>query len=224
MKKLIPLALATLCPATAMAIPDVSLSLNVIGLVKKDGVTPLPINSLLVLMADVDNDGFGDLTQGNLLSDPDDRIILTFGTNDGNPIPNVQPAVPGSYFNNPPIVFNESGLEGKNFQLVWYDKLFDPSNPLANPGFGVDFGVFRSNGLVGSSDSDWVIDAGETGSIILALPDFRPDGLNDPLSNLTAANLTASQSTIIIPEPATAALLFFASAGLMSARLRRSTR
>lgn len=218
MKKLIPLALATLCPATAMAIPDVSVSLNVIGLVKKDGVTPLPMNSLLVLMADVDGDGFGDLTQGKLLSDPDDRIILTFGTNDGNPIPNVQPAVPGSYLNNPPIVFNESGLEGKNFQLVWYDKLFNPSNPLANPGFGVDFGVFRHNGFVGSSDLDWVIDTGETGSIFLFLP------VNDPLSNLTVADLTASQSTITIPEPATTALLFFASAGLLSARFRRSTR
>jgi|GEM_PF-1187990 len=214
MKRLLPAAILAMAPVAALAVPDVSIELNVARMFRADGVTPLPTNSLMTLLADVDGDGFGDLTSGKLLPDLDDRIIATFGSNGGNPIPLVDPGTPGAHTNDI-IVFDETGLVTKPILLVWYDTPFDPAKPFANVGGGIAFGTYRTDEIINGSNFAWVVPGpGSAGSLNVLLPEFFPGSL------LSAADLTASQSTV--PEPATLAMLVVAATCLLPNRRRRA--
>lgn len=207
MRKVLPiLAVIGLAPLPALAVPDVTIELGVGPLLRADGVTPLPQNSLMVLLADADGDGFGDPALGLLKADPGDVIIRTFGTNNGGG--------PGTYASSP-IIFDETGLVNAPLLLAFYDKPFNAGDPLANPGPGVFFNTFRTDQVLNFSDSGWIVPG--PGSFITL--NFL-GAIFDSNSPHTSAAFTTSQTTV--PEPATAALLAAAVSGLVIRRRRRA--
>ena len=147
---------------------SVSINLFAGNLYKADGTTPLPLNSTVVLLADADGDGFGDLTTANANFTVDagdvvlDHVLATndaLGDGTGSLLTQVTiSSVPGS-------------LVGKQMLLVWYDKLFDAA--ATGPGAGVQFRTFRTDAVIDSSDIAWV---------------FPADGSTVSLNFLTGAN------------------------------------
>jgi len=200
MKKLALMAAIALSPALANA----SVTLNMANGVfyKADGTTPLPTGSTLVLLADANNNGFGDLTQATTTfkADPGDVVLARFASNDFA-------AGPGSSFD--AIQFDFTGLTaGRAIELVWYDTPFNAG--ATGPGNSVHFGVFRSSSILSFSDIGWNVPSDGSAFNLNFLT--QSTGGDSPESAGIASFITAAAP---VPEP-TSGIVALIGMGLAS--------
>ncbi len=132
-KTLVLLAMLVLSSGVAQA--DVALN-TAFGQLKKNNGSPLSFGSAFTLIADVNRNGFGDLTQAtnSWLADPGDKLLGVFSTNDflGE----------GSSFD--AITYSSLGMAvGDPLLLVWYDTAL--VSGATGPGEGVWFGTYRND-------------------------------------------------------------------------------
>lgn len=204
MKKALPiLAALALCPAVAQA--DVAINVTAGLLYRFDG-SPLPKNSTVVLLADLDRDGFGNLTNPNtFLADPQDFIVGRVGTDDI--------IVPGSLqqpftFIGDPLLL--AGLVDAPLALVWYDLPY--SAGATSPGSNTYFGTYTDPiGIDGSAP--WLFPA--SGTVSMNFLTQAAGGSNTELS--------ARTNFATAPEPASMLMVLLAG-GLLSARSRKRAR
>jgi hypothetical protein len=204
MKKIMGLMAAVAFCAT---IAQADLTFNMINgfFYENDGSTPLSLNSTLVLLADTDNDGFGDLTQATTSwkADDGDTVLFRWNTDDSM---GAGSDGEGLYYT------GYAGLTaGRDLMLVWYDKAYSAGD--AGPGEGVYFGTFRTDSVISFSDIAW---------------ELPPDGYTISL-NFATVNMGGDSADSLgvaqyqtVPEPATALLV--AIGGGMAYVLRRNKR
>jgi hypothetical protein len=204
MRKLIAVMLVlAMAPAAAQA---GTVTLNMVNglFFKADGTTGLPENSTLVLLADADRDGFGDMTAAvnTWTADPDDILLQRWGSNDFA-------AGPGSSFDS--VIFDYTGLAaGDPMLLLWYCLPYDAMDD-DGPGQEVDFGMFRSDDVLSASKIGWNVPAeGDTTDLNFATTSLGGD-IPDPAG---VAQYTTA------PEPATM-LMLLAGGAMMSRYARR---
>jgi hypothetical protein len=170
---------------------------------ENDGSTPLSAGSTIVLLADANNNGFGDLTQATSAwtADAGDVIIGRYALDADN----------GAGSDLEALSFSLTGGidTGDPLMLVWYDTPY--SAEAAGPGENVHFGTFRSDiADLDGSHRDWTVGA-DGGGYNLNFLTTSAGG-----SNPESAGMASFQT---IPEPATA-LLAFIGAGLAWASRR----
>ena len=201
MKKILFFVLIALCPNAAQAI-NVTMNIFAARLYNQNG-SPLPENSAVTLLVDVDRDGFGDLTQAlnTFKGDADDILVggssrpSSFDSNGGDPFA----FVVDSY-----NVSLPDAAEGAPMMLVWYNR---PWLPIQNgPGRGVFFGTF--------TDPSWVV--GGDGS---TLP-YEFLTVATGLGSFPESRAFATQVTTV-PEPSSA-LVALSVGGFLAARRRRA--
>ena len=184
-------------PLESRLLMSVTLNTGADTLTQADFTTPLPTNSTVILIADADNDGFGDFTQAteSFLADPDDTLLAHFGTDDSNG--------PGSFLT--PITFTDPSLTGADLLLVWYDLPFNAAN--TGPGEATPFGTFRTDDITDGTDP-WVVPSDGSTIALTLLTDSAGGSTPDPaastnqVTNDPAATAPSiiSSSTASIPE------------------------
>jgi hypothetical protein len=160
---LLSLALAGLCLTTQSA-RAVTITVTADTLYEADGVTPLAMGSTVMVIADRDSDGFGNLTSANqasdtaFINDADDVILDRWALDGtGNTIRNI-------FFN-----LGDNGVNaGDPLILVWYAGLQENTNPTA-PGQSRYFGTFRSDSGDDFGGSPWVVPGSNGDTISLNL-------------------------------------------------------
>ena len=186
MKKFVVILVA----AMGSAVSQATVTVNMWGgiFLKAVGLTPLSFNCTVLLLADANNYGFGDLTQATTswTADAGDIVLARWGTDDINAAGSSESA----------IVFDYAGLTaGYDMMLVWYDKAYNAAD--AGPGELVAFGTFRTDDTISFSDMGWFV---PSDGFTVAL-NFATESLGgDSADSLGIANMTT------IPEPATALL------------------
>lgn len=197
--------------AFSPVLAEASVTLNMFfgNLYRADGVTPLPTGSIITLVADAGNDGFGDLTQAtsSFGGDSNDVVLATFASNDFGG--------PGTVFD--ALQLDQPSLVGRKIQLAWYDTLLTPGTQ-QGPGHDVDFGTFRTDipNLDGTNGT-WV---------------YPSDGFTISLNFLTATQGGSNPESAgraqlrtaagpIIPEPSSALLLAIGGGLLLTGRRNR---
>ena len=216
MKKLLSLAVLGLCSTQVHAVTQPTITIGASTLFRADGTTPLLVNSLLVLLADTQGDGFGDLRNGNpgqFSPDADDVVIAKFATNDA--------VGPGTVIDSLLPSYDDSFV-GKKLMLAWYDQLFDAS--LMGPNYGVAFNTFRTdveeNGSITPNGLGWVVPPNGTWSFNFVT--VIPPEIAVFFDNPYPANAGfASQAVNSIPEPASALMLALGLGSLMMTRSRK---
>lgn len=207
MKKAILMSVLMLLISPVMANADVTVTLYIGQLLKQDGTTPFGLGSTLALLADADNDGFGQLNQGNTWStDTGDVVLGSFQTNDflGDGTGTSQNVVSFSYNN---LSLNDP------LMLVFYDTPFIPSSTGA--GGGVNYGFYRSDSpdaLLGGIG--WLTPAdGSTVDLFFITQSFEGSAPN-------AAGIAQFQTIgTVVPEPVSS-ILALIGGGAMAFRRR----
>lgn len=202
MRNLVLIIIVAFSATTAQA--SVTLNMSLGFFYESDGLTPLAANSTLVLLADADNDGFGDLTLAtdSWVDDIGDIVLAQFPMNGFL-------AGPNSSFDAINFDLIDGVDTGDDLMLVWYDQTFEPSDE--GPGKDVSFGTFRSDSVISFSDIAWEVPA---------------DGNTVNLNFITtliggdSPESAGAAQYVTVPEPA-AIVLLISGAGLMAARRRR---
>src|SRR5881392_677407 len=186
LKFLLPLSALLLASLTASA--DVTINLGAAELFQSDGTTPIPLGSLLQLVASTTDSTFTLPTPASFTGgSADDLVVSSFASNNN--------AGSGSFSG--PIVFTLSGNlnAGDPLMLRWWPTLTLAS---PSPGFSTPFGQFRTDAVENFSDTGWFVPA-DGSTISLNFLDTAGGG-SEPNSAGTASFLTAA-----IPEPSTLA-------------------
>ena len=160
----------------------------------------------MVLIADTDGDGFGDLTQATAswVGDPDDVAVGRWEAN------GFYLGGAGNSFDAVPFDLAGGVTAGDDLLLVWYDTPY--SAGAVGPGDLVNFGTFRSDSILSGSDIAWVVPAdGSTFSLNFATVSAGGESLD-------SAGY-ATQTTV--PEPVSMSLLAIGG-GLLLRRRRRT--
>jgi hypothetical protein len=197
-----------LAVAAAAQADTVTLNVGAGLLYQDDGATPLPADSTLVILADADEDGFGDFTTpGAWSDDPGDVVAAHFGLNEAVGAGTALVGLSG-------ISLDDTDPDGLNtgdpLMLLWYDTPFDASDTGA--GENVDFNTFRTDDTIDGSTTGWEV---PSGGAVIAL-NFLTVAVGG--SNPESAGV-ADQTTV--PEPATMLLLALGG-GAAIVRRRRS--
>lgn len=191
MKKIMGLMAAVAFGAT---LAQASVSLNMYNgfFYENDGSTPLSLNSTIVLLADANNNGFGDLTQATTswTADAGDVVLARWNLNE-----NAEGA--GTSFD--AVIFDYAGLTaGYDMLLVWYDKTYSVGD--VGPGEGVYFGTFRTDDVISYSTINWSV---PTDGGLYDLNFMTAALAGGTGESLESAGIAQYQT---IPEPATAVL------------------
>jgi hypothetical protein len=200
------LNIAALLPSGSAA--EVTISFTGGQFYDATGATPLPNLSLVLLVADTQNNGFGDLTAGTLnvgdfLNGTDDRILFRAAVNTALGGSAVQDTLTNA-------TLTGSWNQGDALALVWFSGLTSGSFSFTS---GQSYGRFTTSSAL--SGDPWIT-PGDGGAITLS---FVTSSLGGSYGDaLGRASLTA------IPEPATFATWVGAlAAGAMAWRRKKNS-
>ena len=175
------------------------------GTLNNSGGTPLPTGTLVILVADTQNNGFGTLSTGSLtvgsLLNGDDQVLFRATINISDPQGSVQDILSNASFTG-------NWNAGDALALIWLPGLTSASNTFSN---GQSYGLFTTTSP--AAGDPWVTPT--SGSLGISLSFATQMGGGTYANSLGNASLTA------IPEPSTyAAITGAAMLGLAAWRRR----
>ncbi len=200
------LVIGALVLTTLGAQASVTINLGGDELFMADGTTPIPLGSLIQLVASTTDNTFSAPTAGDFVGGSSDDVILA-SFNSNNAL--------GSGSFEQPIVFNLTGNLNAGDQLLlrWWPSL---TAAASTPG-STTFGQFRTNNVENFSDINWTVPA-DGSTVALNFLDTASGFATTPEPNSAGA---ASFSTAAVPEPSTYVSALMGLAGIGLATLRR---
>ena len=160
------------------------------GTLNNSGGTPLPTGTLVILVADTQNNGFGTLSTGSLtvgsLLNGDDQVLFRATINISDPQGSVQAALEGG-------TFSGNWNTGDALALIWLPGLTSDSNTFSN---GQSYGLFTTT--TPATGDNWVTPSSSS-TINLSFLTIAAGG--------SYANSLGNASLTAIPEPSTYAAL-----------------
>jgi len=181
-------------------------------LLKNSSGTAIPVNALILLVADTTNNGFANITDGSslalnaFLNSGDDRVLARFDLSSSG--------TAGLFAEGPSLSFGGGWNETDPLALLWFPTLNLASSTVSN---GTSYGLFSGPALDGSDA--WITPTdGATGHKLYffnadatILPDSPPGSHAAGLGN---ASLT------VVPEPSRSLLALIGIAGVAFRRRR----
>jgi hypothetical protein len=190
-----------------------SITINLGGdeLFQSNGTSPIPLGSLIQLVASTTDNTFSNPTSTDFLGGSSDDVILaSFASN--NALGN------GSFVE--PITFNLTGnlTTGDQLLLRWWPSLTTASS---TPGSGTSFGQFRTAAVENFSDINWTVPA-DGSTVALNFLDTSSGFATTPEPD--SAGAASFITTAAVPEPSTYASTLLGLGGLGLVTLRRRFR
>lgn len=202
--KIATITAATLLISAYGAFASVTINLGADELFQSDGVTPIPVNSLLQLVVSETDNTFSTPTPSSFTGTSSDDVVLgSFAAQAG-----------GSFLG--AIQFTLAGNLNAGDQLLlrWYPSLTTAS---PTPGSGTSFGQFRTDNTENFSTTGWVVPA-DGATIDLNFFD-QSSGIPGAAQPDSAGR--AAFTTTAVPEPSTYVSALLGLGGIGLATLRR---
>jgi len=176
----------------------VTLDGSIGSLFTSDGITQVPLGSLVLLVADTEGDGLAD-PFGTILSvenyfggSSNDLIVGVYSAS------NLLDSIVGVNFGSTTLAYNGSFGVGDDLWLVWFPSVFVSGSEV---GAGVSFGTYRSDVIDPDSGSNIAFVAPGDGTFSLSAYTQSTGFGSIPDTALSATSITGGGSPI--PEPST---------------------